>query len=95
MILSVLVNIDELMVLGSKHNSHGTLTKSITVIPQEVLMLLAFTVTYAVSCNAINIKPAKPAAGFLYNSMSSINSRATFSLVCVTLVSSNPRILFM
>lgn len=91
----MLVNIDELMVLGSKHNSHGTLTKSITVIPQEALMLLAFTVTYAISCHAINIKPAKTATDFLYNATSSINSRASFSLVCVTLVSSDPRILSM
>lgn len=67
MILSALVSIGKLMMLGFKPNFHGTLIKLVTVISKEALMLLAFTVTYAVSCNAINTKPAITATGFLYN----------------------------
>ena len=67
MILSALVSIDKLIVLGFKPNSHSTSIKLGTVICKEALMLLAFTVMYAISCNAINMKPAITTTGFLYN----------------------------
>lgn len=55
------------MVVGFQPNSHCILMKWINVISEEALMHLTSAVTYAVSCNATNTKPAITATGFFYN----------------------------